>query len=178
MLRARCQSFLDAVGAFHGQAPSPSCATTSQQSSQPDEILTCPTCGWSLSWRDYFGTIQHKQLSGAEPVMVLFQGFVNSFPTAVRPQEKMLLIDGLIHGFHWFMLNETETRTTAIKLIEGRYHEVVYFLDQLTYGPDSTAGTRQAWQAWCRVIQRTAEQWRDERLKRPPEPPVNIQTPG
>ena len=165
-LRSRCQSFLDAVAAARGQAPCPSCGAVIHHTCQPEEILTCPTCGWRLSWCDYFKTIQHKQLSGAEPVMVLFGDFIARFPEAAGPAEKMALIDRLIHTFHWWAQGETETRAAAVNLIEGSYHEVVEFLNRLSYGTLSTPGTAQTRLDWRETIQRTASMWNDERLKR------------
>jgi ribosomal protein L37AE/L43A len=165
-LKARCESFIAAVEASKGRAPCPRCGALIAHTSQPDEILVCPGCGWSLSWKEYFKTFQHKQLSGAEPVLILFREYIDRFIRAREPQEKMLAIDRLIHGFHWWMQANQETRTTAINLIEGRYLEVIDFLDRLTYGPSSTPGLRQTWQEWRAVINRTAEIWNDDRLKR------------
>jgi hypothetical protein len=106
-------------------------------------------------------------------VIALFQTFVDRFPKADQSQEKMLLIDQLIHGWHWNALTQEQTRTTGINLIEGSYHEVVDFLDRLSYGSASTAGLIQHWQEWREKINQTADRWGDERLKRPEslEPP-------
>jgi hypothetical protein len=170
-LRARCESFIAAVEASRGRAPCPKCGAVIAHASQPEEILVCSGCGWSLPWKEYFQTFQHKQLSGAEPVLILFREYIQRFTSAREPEEKMLAIDRLIHGFHWWMQANTQTRTTAVNLIEGSYHEVVDFLDQLTYGTSSSPGLRQTWQEWRAVIHRTAENWNDEKLKRKPLEP-------
>jgi hypothetical protein len=170
-LRARCESFISAVEAFQGRAPCPKCGAVIAHTSQPEEILVCPACGWSLAWKDYFATFQHRQLSGAEPVLILFRAYIQQFSHSREPQEKMLAIDRLIHGFHWWMQANQETRTTAVNLIEGRYHEVVDFLDRLTYGPNSSPGLRQTWLEWRAIIHRTGENWKDEKLKRKPQDP-------
>lgn len=117
----------------------------------------------------YFKSLQHRQLSGAEPVLALFRDFVARFPRAPTARDKMLLIDGLIHGFHR-SLTGNPTRTTGMNLVEGRYHEVVEFLDALTYGEGSTPGMQQTRAEWRRAINRTAEQWHSARLRRPEEP--------
>jgi len=95
-LLARCESFITANRARAGEVPCPQCNEIVQR----EEIMRCD-CGWELSWADYFKTIQHKQLSGAEPVLAPFRDFVSAFPRAKTPQEKVLLIDRLIHRFHW-----------------------------------------------------------------------------
>jgi len=167
-LRARCESFITAVEASRGRVKCPACGQTVLHHAGAGEILHCAGCDWEMAWRDYFKTFQHKQLSGAEPVLALFGEFVEQFPAARTPQEKMLLIDRLIHGFH-FNLQFGPTRAAGVNLIEGNYHEVVEFLDRLTYGEGSTPGTRQSRSAWRQILNQAAETWRDERLRRKTE---------
>ena len=146
-LLARCEAFITANQARAGELPCPQCA----QPVRREEVLHCP-CGWERPWADYFKTIQHKQLSGAEPVLSQFQDFVKAFPTAQSPREKMLLIDGLIHGFHWYLKTNSPTRPVAVNLIKGRLSEVVAFLDDLTYSQKSTPGTEANRKEWDQNI--------------------------
>jgi hypothetical protein len=166
-LYSRCKSFIEANAAVNGRAACPVCGMIIFHHSQPEEILCCPTCGWTAAWKVYFQSIQHKQLSGAAPVLTIFQDFVDRFPRARSVQEKMLLIDALIHSWHWHA-HYGNTRTTAVNLIEGNYHQVVDFLDRLSYGPGSTPGVRQEWQKWREEVNSTADMWKDERLRRRP----------
>jgi hypothetical protein len=159
----RCQSFITAVEASRGRAACPRCAAIIAHNAQPDEILRC-TCGWELPWKEYFRTFQRKQLSGADPVLEFFGEFIRGFPGAQTPSQKMLLIDRLIHGFH-YNLKYGVTRTTGINLIEGSYHDVVAFLDRLTYGEASTPGTSDTLDTWRANMNTTAESWRDPRLR-------------
>lgn len=167
-LAARCESFIAAVEAARGRVQCPVCGQVVLHHSGKDEVLHCAACGWEASWQAYFKTFQHKQLSGAEAVLALFQEFVSQFPTAQTGREKMLLIDRLIHGFHYY-LQLGPTRAVGVNLIGGSYHEVVDFLDRLTYGEGSTPGTRQTRSEWREMINQTADQWQDERLRRKPE---------
>jgi hypothetical protein len=128
-------------------------------------MLRCP-CGWTLSWADYFKTIQHKQLSGAEPVLKQFRDFVRAFPPARTPQEKMLLIDRLIHGFHWYYKTSAPTRPVAVNLIEGRLGDVVAFLDRLSCGEKSTPGTRETLAEWDKQIEANRD-WYPSRRNAP-----------
>ncbi|MDF1515971.1 MAG: hypothetical protein P1S60_19340 [Anaerolineae bacterium] len=150
-LLVRCQSFIDANAARAGKARCPSCSAIVMHSCQKDEILRCD-CGWELSWGDYFKTIQHVQLSGAEPVLEQFQSFIDTFPAAHTPQKKMMIIDRLLHGFHWYYKTSTPTRPVAINLIEGRLRDVVVFLDQLTYSDQSTPGIAENYIQWDEKI--------------------------
>ncbi len=165
-LYERCKSFILANEAVHGRAHCPNCDETILHNAQPGETLCCPSCGWECSWERYFKTFQHKQLSGAEEVLALFQEYVDRFAKVHTAQEKMLLIDILIHGWHWSAQYNTHTRTTGINLIEGNYYEVVDFLDGLSYGPGSTPGAAQRREEWRKKINQTADWWRDQRLRR------------
>lgn len=132
-LLARCEAFVAAVGAVQGRAPCPRCGQIVAHGHRRDEILRCP-CGWTLPWSQYFATIQHQQLSGAEPVLAQFRHYVETFPACVTPRAKMLAIDALIHGFHR-SLSGDPTRPVAVNLLEGRLHEVIAFLDALHHRP-------------------------------------------
>jgi len=168
-LLARCESFLAANEAFRGRAPCPVCGQTVPHGSDKQEYLYCDGCGWELSWGDYFATIQHKQLVGAEPVFEQFGRFLERFPQAQSARERMLLIDDLIHGFHWDLKRENTTRPVAVKLIDARLGEVIGFLDALTYGDASTPGMadrRETWleqsasaRLWAVVREPSPEDW-------------------
>jgi hypothetical protein len=164
-LLARCQSFMDAVDAVHGRARCPRCGAVVMHTSGKEEMLRCP-CGWELTWGDYFSTIQHKQLSGAEPVLDQFRSFVQAFPLARTPQAKMGLIDRLIHGFHWYYKTNRPTRPVAVNLIEGRLSEVVAFLDTLSRGDRSTAGVAENYAHWDEGIETNSGWYASRRARR------------
>lgn len=151
-LLARCESFIRAVAAARGEARCPNCGATVAHSHDKQEVLRC-ACGWSLTWGAYFATIQHKQLSGAEPVLALFGDFVERFPRAGTPQARMILIDTLLHGFHWYYKTGEPTRPVAVNLIEMRLWDVITFLDELTYGRESVEGARARKAEWDKRIQ-------------------------
>ena len=106
-----------------------------------------------MAWGEYFRTIQHKQLSGAEPVLNQFREFVTSFPSANTVRQKVILIDQLIHGFHWALKEGTRTRPVAINLIEGKLSQVIAFLDDLTYSEKSTPGLSENLAEWDKNIE-------------------------
>jgi ribosomal protein L37AE/L43A len=168
-LRARCQSFLQAVRAVRGEVICPVCEQTVHHQAQKDETLVCSQCGWQLPWAVYFSTIQHKQLSGAEPVLELFQRYCEAFPHAQSLPEKVFLIDRLIHEFHWNLFSNelTPTRPVAVNLIEGRLRDVIAFLDDLSFGEDFSPGVQQNRLDWEENMRKTRG-W----MKAPPEPPL------
>ena len=158
-LFARCESFIIANRAREGELPCPQC----ERPVRREEVLRCP-CGWELPWADYFRTIRHKQLSGAEPVLKQFREFVAGFPLARTPKDKVLLIDRLIHGFHWYYKTNGPTRPVAVNLIEGRMDEVVAFLDRLSCDEKSTPGLKENRAEWNKNIEAN-EGWYPSRLK-------------
>ncbi len=157
-LLARCKSFIEASEAFHGRARCPGCAAIVCHSRAKDELLRC-ACGWELTWGEYFATIQHRQLSGAEPVLNLFGAYVAQFPQARSAQEKVFQIDRLIHGFHWFLRMEYPTRPVAVNLIEGRLVEVIEFLDGLTVGKGGTPGVSERKAEWNQTLETALSRW-------------------
>jgi hypothetical protein len=157
-LLARCKSFIEANEAFHGRVRCPRCSAIVNHSRAKDELLRC-ACGWELTWGEYFATIQHRQLSGAEPVLNLFSAYVTQFPQARSAQEKVLQIDRLIHGFHWFLRMEYPTRPVAVNLIEGRLVEVIEFLDGLAVGTGSTPGVSERKAEWNQTLESALSRW-------------------
>lgn len=145
-LKARCESFIQAVQATRGEATCPGCRTIIYHQMRSEDLLTCSSCGWHATWKDYFSTIQHKQLSGADAVLSLFGEYVTRFPHACTPGEKMFQIDRLLHGFHYY--GKTTTRPVAVNLLDGRLGEVIAFLDELSYGSGSTPGLSENFQDW------------------------------
>lgn len=165
---ARCLSFIDAAEAVRGRARCPRCSGVVMHAGRREEVLRCK-CGWELTWGDYFKTIQHKQLSGAEPVLDQFRNFVQAFSADRTPQEKTILIDRLIHGFHWYYKTNAKTRPVAINLIKGRLSEVVAFLENLSCGDKSTAGVAENYAQWDKSIEANSD-WYASRRKRNTKP--------
>ncbi len=128
-LVSRCQSFLQADQACKGWAACPACGEVVLHGLRKKDVLHCPACGWQCLWGDYSKTIRNQQLNGGPEVVALFQEFVETFPRARKPAEKMLRIDRLIHGFHHFLRSGRTRRPVGVNLIDGDLHFVIEFLD-------------------------------------------------
>ncbi len=154
-LLARCESFLIANRAREGVLPCPVCGTTVYHDQDREKRMLCENCGWSVTWGAYFMHTQNKQLSGAEPVLHLFEAFVNGFPKAQDDRRKMFMIDRLLHGFHYWVKQEEiiNTRPVAVNLIDARLGEVINFLDELTFGESSTPGVKESHAEWVKRSQ-------------------------
>jgi len=144
-LFARCESIMLATEAKEGKAVCPKCHSTVYHSEKRDTI-TCDTCDWTFPWSDYLDTTRRRQLNvgGIEPFL---REYMTQFPKADTPRKKMIQIDNLIHRYHWEIKGEPG-RPSAVNLIGGKIHEVVAFLNTLTYSENSTPGLRENYARW------------------------------
>jgi hypothetical protein len=146
-LYSRCLSMIQVSQAIRGIPPCPSCGSLAQVDNEPVRFARCPNCGWMCPWALYQKTFQHKGLfaGGLEPFI---QDFVSKFPATPSYRERMVLIDSLIHWFHWETTGVTDGRPGATSLIEGQMKDIMAFLDRLSYGddvPPEIAHTREEW---------------------------------
>jgi DNA-directed RNA polymerase subunit M/transcription elongation factor TFIIS len=157
-LLVRCQAILEVAEAKEGRVKCPRCArqgetTILQRERRPgdprDEVLACPQCGWQITWGEYAASFKRRQLNigGARDA---FAGYVERYRAARTPRAKMLAIDRLIHEFHYSYRwrPDLPTRSVGPNLIQGRLGDVLRFLDELTYGPQSTAGLEERRAEW------------------------------
>lgn len=157
-LLARCDSVLTVSRA---QARCPRCEAvfTIGWGPHADPALICPAgCGWQTTVEAWHRSWRHQDLIGVRAAEA-FEYYVARYPDAHTPQQKMLLIDGLIHAFHQGIIEGSPHRSAASNLIEGSYRDVLAFLDTLAYGAESTPGLRESQAAW-RVQAAKAEQAR------------------
>jgi predicted RNA-binding Zn-ribbon protein involved in translation (DUF1610 family) len=132
-LYCRCESILDASDAARGKIHCPSCANIILRASASlEETILCAKCGWTIRWADYQASYQHRDLWGGGFADAMRE-FTARWERAVNPREKMILIDRLIHVWHWQFSDErSATRHAAPTFIEGSRKRVIQFLDQLT----------------------------------------------
>lgn len=146
-LYLRCISMLQVSEAIRGNPRCPRCDYTAQMDTEPNPFVRCKNCGWMCPWELYQKTYQRKLLfaGGLEPFV---RDFVQRFPATHSHRERMVLIDSLIHRFHWESDGNDDGRPGATSLIEGKMKDVMAFLDDLTYGdniPPEIERTREEW---------------------------------
>ena len=113
-----------------------------------DAEMRCPVCGWTMTWLAYQRTYKRRQLNPGGAV-TYFQAFVDDYPRARTPQEKMLAVDRVIHAFHYSLKERPDvaTRPAGVNLIAGKLQDVVVFLDELS-GLDLPQQMAQRSQEW------------------------------
>jgi hypothetical protein len=150
-LWSRCDSILTVTAAHYGRLNCPVCAALIEHPgiwAESDQIL-CPACAWQMPWSAYHQTYRGKQLFGANAVEA-FESYHRAFPQAREANQKMLLIDQLIHAFHYGL---TEIgRPAGANLIQGSLKEVIQFLDGLTSSDRSASGVGDSREVWRRTL--------------------------
>jgi hypothetical protein len=146
-LYARCISMLQVTEAVHGRPPCPICGSSAQVRKGPTAFAECPSCGWACPWKLYVKTYQRKGLfaGGMESFV---REFVDKFSSARSHRQRLVLIDTLIHRFHWESGDHAAGRPGASSLIEGKMKDIMPFLDRLSYGddiPPEVARNREEW---------------------------------
>ena len=129
----RCESIRIATEAHHGRVTCRVCRSVIERpvGGGKEQVLEC-ACGWSQTWGTYFKSYQRKQLYGGNAYPV-FQEFLDRWPRARNPRDKLLAIDWLIHACH-LPPKMPWARPAATNLIEGTATELTVFLDRLAYG--------------------------------------------
>jgi hypothetical protein len=148
---ARCLSIRIATRAHSGRAACPRCESDVHRTDndwrrwRKDEPLVCD-CGWQTTWGEYHKAYQGKQLHGGKAYQ-MFRDFIDRWPAARNPRDKMLAIDRLIHACHGEFKGHMG-RPAACNLIEGTMHELLPLLDGLAYGDASTPGVLEVRTEW------------------------------
>jgi hypothetical protein len=171
-LLVRCRNILDIHAAKEGRVRCPRCQRQHVETfidrdrgrggDPRDEVLTCPVCGWTLTWGEYAGTYKRKQLNPGGAVSA-FRAYVRAYEAARTPRAKMLAIDRLIHEFHYSLKKRPglPTRPVAVNLIRGKMTAVEAFLDALNYGNDAYTELRANRRAWRENLA-VRDRWLDE----------------
>jgi hypothetical protein len=90
--------------------------------------LQCDHCGWQTTCGEFFESYTGKDLLPGIRKQ-LFQDFLDRLPPAHTPQEKMLLVDWLIHEFH--VHAGVTRRMVAQNIIQGSRDQLTELLDGL-----------------------------------------------
>ena len=132
-LYLRCQSILQVRD---GKVECPECSAVFDVSAPTyDGPVHCPNkeCGWQTTFAQYKKSWSKRRIFPGKAIPA-FQTYYDSYPKARTYVEKILLIDALIHSFHWDLQVNKPNRSVANNLIEGNHDDVVAFLNALSGG--------------------------------------------
>ena len=165
---ARCESMMMAEDVHEGKGLCAKCDTIVYHSGK-EEMLRCPDCGWEIPWVDYANSARHKKLGlgGIEPFI---REYLEQYPKAKTPRQKMIQIDNIIHRYHQELIGNSG-RPSAVNLIGGKVGEVMEFLTTLAYSDQSTPGLDLNYNRWKKRGRRTLRRLekRKERARRKQE---------
>jgi predicted RNA-binding Zn-ribbon protein involved in translation (DUF1610 family) len=157
-IRARCESIITVTEASEGQVRCPSCDALVLRcigSGEQREVMVCAACGWALTWGEYLKTYQGKQLHGGG-AMPAIRAYLDGSREARTPQQKVLLIDALLHAYHWEAA-QNPTRPVAVNMIQGTINSVVALLEELGFGSDPQM--RETYREWQENVRRVEQRW-------------------
>jgi transcriptional regulator NrdR family protein len=163
-LLLRCRDIVTIDEARRGRVKCPRCAKQKKRTlidrvyekgDVRDEVITCPECGWRITWGEYALSFRRKQLNSGG-ALTAFERYIRDYRAAQRPQQKMLAIDRLIHEFHYSLRTQPDLpcRPVGVNLIQGKLGDVVRFLDELTYGRQTTEGLKENRAAWLKEMEK------------------------
>jgi len=93
--------------------------------------LTCNNCDFTFTIEEYRRSFTHRELllGNAAPY---FEKYYNEYPKCRTANEKIIMIDTLIHSFHIDIKTGAVNRIAGNNLIEGSHAQVVSLLDELS----------------------------------------------
>jgi DNA-directed RNA polymerase subunit N (RpoN/RPB10) len=132
-LYCRCESILVVSDAAEGKIMCAQCgAAIDRVRDDKDQKIACFSCGWTIHWSDYQKSYQHMELY-ARGLTEAIHEFIRGWERATNQREKMLLVDRLIHVWHWENRDDHPIgRPACVNLIEGSRRQVLQFLDELS----------------------------------------------
>ena len=157
---ARCENILTVTEASMGRVKCPCCGNIIlRHGVDKEQVLKCKECLWEITWGEYFQSYHQKQLHGGGAVEV-FKNFIRQLPAVRSPQEKMILIDRIIHECHIDLKKQQYNRPVAVNLISGTMIQIINFLDDLAYGQGSTPGSKDIQADWRNKMGDALQRWR------------------
>ncbi len=132
-LYCRCESVTAVSDAASGKVRCPECAQViDHRDPSVESWLECNECGWRVRWGDYRKTYRHNELfaAGLEDAIEKFQ---RGWERARDARAKMILIDQLLHAWHWENRDDRQRgRPAAVNFIEGSRAQALALLDELS----------------------------------------------
>ena len=104
------------------------------QGEDPQLTSSCPTCGWTTTAEEYHRSWEHQDLNGHCDE---FEYYVERFPHTHDPQERMILIDRLVHALHVASAEGSVANFAARNFLDGNRPKIAALLDSLAYGSAS-----------------------------------------
>ena len=170
LLYARCSDIIEVTNARDGNVKCQNCSRIVKRTGGINEIIACTNCGWSIIWRDYKKTYNRKGLlagvKGAKTIKI-FNNHVSKWVKSKKYNDKMAIIDYLIHEFHESIKEGSDTRPVACNVIQDNAHEVIQLINDLAYGEKSCIDSKTTLSKWEKRLEKTSFAGFKKRLSSP-----------
>ncbi|MEN8162166.1 MAG: hypothetical protein ABFS41_19000 [Myxococcota bacterium] len=157
LLLARCETFRRVAAR---EVVCPACGTVFPVAQRGSSACPGADCDWRTDFRGYQESIRNHYAATGRAIDA-YEAFLRGWPGARSYPEKILLIDQLIHAFHFDEKAGRPTKSVASKLFEGNKKDVVRFLDQLSATDPETKA------AWRRTVATTIDAPQPRRGRKP-----------
>ena len=102
-----------------------------------NNVLKCEQCGWQVTCGEYYDSYTGRSMLPGSAVD-LFESYLERFPKAKTPSEKLLLVDWLIHRFH--VMQGVARMPVGQNVIQGTTDQVRELIESLAGSLSSTPG--------------------------------------
>ena len=114
------------------------CPKCEEKLNREAEYLICPRCNWVTTWGRYHKSYKKKRIHGGR-ARQFFYDFASDWPRAKSAQEKMILIDSLVHAVHEDVSGGSMTPASA-NLVAAKRADILELLNDLA-SDSSLAGS-------------------------------------
>jgi predicted RNA-binding Zn-ribbon protein involved in translation (DUF1610 family) len=117
----------------------------------------CEACGFRATYGQWRDSWRKQELIGGNAVP-FYRAYFEAFPKTRTPAEKLMLIDRLIHAFHFSQRQGRTFRPVAQQLIKGSAEGVLAFLDQLSGVNYATGDLNLSSVEWQQSLEKAAKE--------------------
>ncbi len=154
----RCRSILMVTDAQ--QVDCPQCGALIECAAERwsrEHPVICTGCGFKATYGQWRDSWRKQELMGGNAVPI-YRGYFEAYPKAITYPEKLLLVDQLIHAFHFSMRQGRTFRPVVQQLIDGSAEKVLAFLDRLSAVDYTTGELNASGAEWQRRLEKAAEE--------------------
>jgi hypothetical protein len=116
----------------------------------------CAQCGFQATYGQWRDSWRKQELVGGNALPV-YRAFLAVYPQAKTYPARLLLIDQLIHAFHYSLRQGRTFRPVGQQLIQGSAEQVLAFLDRLAGFTYATPALNASAAEWQQRLEQAAE---------------------
>jgi hypothetical protein len=111
------------------------------------EVLRCNGCSWEIACGDYHKSLLSDTPADPYDAELVYGSFVEQWPLARSPSQKLLLIDGMIHEFH--IHYRSVGTPLGCDVVKATAKQMIELLEGLAYSRGSARGLGEVKAVWA-----------------------------